>query len=191
MKTAIDRPLLMSLGPCLLAAVLACADASARVRHVTDPDAPRSLAEAGPVSVRWEDPATFSEIRYSQNRFESSRGNWVEALAAHLRQYAAARLPAGERLDVNLTDVERAGDFESWRDVRFRDTRFMRDIYPPRIRLSFTRTGADGAIIAQGERRLTDPGFLTGAGARMDHDPLRYEKALLERWLARELPRPH
>jgi hypothetical protein len=28
--------------------------------------------------------------------------------------------------------------------------------------------------------------FLSGAAAR-DHDPLRYEKALLDRWLEREL----
>ena len=54
------RPLLIALA---FAAVLAPADA--RVRYVTDPDAPRALPEQGPVSVRWEDPSKFSDLRYS------------------------------------------------------------------------------------------------------------------------------
>ena len=59
------RPLLIALA---FAAVLAPADA--RVRYVTDPDAPRALPEQGPVSVRWEDPSKFSDLRYSGNRYE-------------------------------------------------------------------------------------------------------------------------
>lgn len=174
----------------LLAGAFACFDASARVRNVTDPDAPRSLPEQGPISVRWDDPANFSEIRYSHNRFESKRGNWVERLAKHVRKYATPRLPAGERLDVNITDIELAGDYEPWRGIQFQDTRFIREIYPPRITLSFTRTGANGEVIAQGERKLVDHGFMMGSTtAGLGSDPLRYEKAMLERWLASELPK--
>jgi hypothetical protein len=174
-----------------LACLLFVADAGARIRTVTDPDAPRSLPEQGPVNVRWADPANFTEIRYSRNPFESRRGHWVEALAQHLRKSALGRLPAGERLDVNITDIDLAGDYEPWRGPSFQDTRFIRDIYPPRITLSFTRTDANGAVIAQGERRLTDAGFLMGSSTTgWSGDPLRYEKYMIERWLVRELPAP-
>lgn len=190
MKQTLAFPTLLLAGM-LLAGAPAFHEASARIRNVTDPDAPRSLPEQGPVNVRWEDPAKFSEIRYSHNTSESRRGNWVEALARHLRKQATARLPAGERLDVHITDVDLAGDYEPWRGVHFLDTRFIRDIYPPRITLTFTRTDANGAIVAQGERRLTDPGFLMGANtSSLSSESLRYEKNLLERWLVRELPRP-
>lgn len=162
--------------------------ASAKVRNVTDPDAPRSLPDQGPVSVRWEDPAQFSEIRYSRNTAESRRGNWVEQLATHLRERAQKRLPAEQRLEVTITDIQRAGNYEPWRGMRFNDTRFIREIYPPRITLTFKRSGADGTIIAEGERKLSDPGFMMGATTGTD--PLRYEKELLDHWLARELASP-
>lgn len=183
-KTAL--PALLAIGLASFGAV-AWHDAVARIRYVTDADAPRSLPEQGAVAVRWEDPANFTEIRYSHNSWESRRGNWVETLARHVRDYAAPRLPAGERLDVTIVDVDLAGDFEPWRGVQFHDTRFMRDIYPPRITLRFTRTAADGTVIAQGERKLMDAGYLMGAGP-FDSDPLRYEKRMIERWVARELP---
>jgi hypothetical protein len=174
------------------AAVVACAlllpgaIAQARVRNVTDADAPRALPAQGPVDVRWNDPAGFTEIRRSHNPAESRRGNWVETLARYLRERAQARLPAGERLEVVITDIERAGDFEPWHDVRFQDVRVMREIYPPRIDLHFRRVGADGSVLAEGERSLTDAGFMYQTRAN-DSDPLRYEKQLLDGWLRREI----
>lgn len=160
--------------------------AAAKVRTVTDPDAPRALPEQGPVAVRWESPAQFTEIRYSHNRMEASRGDWVTQLASYLRKRAEKRLPAGERLDVDIVDIERAGNYEPWRGPQFNDTRFVRDIYPPRITLHFKRTDADGRVIAEGERKLSDPAFLMGYNAIRDSDPLRFEKNLIDRWLSRE-----
>lgn len=186
MKRALAFPVLLMVG------AFTFHEASARLRSVTDPEAPRSLPEQGPVNVRWEDPAKFTEIRYSHNSFESRRGNWVEELAEHLRKYATPRLPAGERLDVDIIDVDLAGDYEPWRGVRFQDTRFLRDIYPPRITLTFTRTDASGAVVSQGERKLSDSGYLMSAGViGHDSDSLRYEKNMINRWLNSELPAPN
>ena len=184
----------MHLRPAFLATLLivatATGTASARVRNVTDPDAPRSLPAQGAVSVRWEDPAQFSEIRYSHNRTEARRGNWIQQLASHLRDRAQKRLPAGQRLDVAIIDVQRAGHYEPWRGIAFADVRVIRDLYPPRMTLVFRRTGVDGQVIAEGERTLSDMGFLTGANAAGNSDPLRYEKNMIDRWLARELAAP-
>lgn len=165
--------------------------ASTGVRTVTDAQAPRALPEQGPVSVRWEDPAGFSEIRYSHNSAESRRGNWVEELALYLRQRAEPRLPPGERLEVDITDIERAGDYEPWHGPQLHDVRIMRDYYPPRLSLRFRRTDASGRVIAEGERRLSDSGYLMG-GAPLgnSNDPLRFEKDMIDRWLRRELTRP-
>ena len=174
----------------LLLTAAATGMASAKIRNVTDPDAPRSLPAQGPVSVRWEDPAQFSEIRYSHNPSESRRGTWVEQLATHLRERAQKRLPQGQRLEVDITDVELAGDFEPWRGPQFYDTRFIRDLYPPRITLTFKHTDANGNVIAEGERKLSDSGFLQGSNTARSSDPLRFEKGLIDQWLARELPSP-
>lgn len=34
-------------------------------------DAPRALPESGPVGVHWNDPATFTELRHSRNRWDA------------------------------------------------------------------------------------------------------------------------
>ncbi|MBF6023893.1 DUF3016 domain-containing protein [Lysobacter niastensis] len=181
----------MNLRPALIAAALilatAAGSASARIRNVTDADAPRSLPDQGPVSVSWEDPANFTELRYSANSWEARRGNWVEELAEYLRESVEQKLPAGERLQVDITDIRRAGSYEPWRGVQFNDTRFIRDVYPPRMTLNIRRTTADGTVIAEGERKLSDPGFLMTANPIFSSDPLRYEKAMIDRWVWREL----
>lgn len=173
----------------LLGLLVLSTSATARSRNVTDPDAPRALQEQGSIAVRWEDPKTFSEIRHSRNSAEARRGDWVEQLAAHLRQQAQRRLQAGERLEVTITDIDLAGEYEPWRGPQFYDTRFIRDLYPPRIALTFKRVAADGAMLAEGERKLSDPGFLMSSStAGRSSDPLRFEKHLIDRWLYRELP---
>jgi hypothetical protein len=170
----------------LVAALLLAAPAWA-VRNVTDPGAPRALPAEGPVQVSWHDPAGFTEIRRSRNRAMARRGDWVAELACHLRQRAQARLPTGERLEVVLVDIARAGEYEAAPDPALGDVRIYRDVYPPAIELSFRRLDADGRVRAEGTRRLRDPGYLLHGAS--GGDPLRFEKRLLDDWLARELPR--
>lgn len=166
--------------------VLAAPQASAELKRVTSPDAPRSLTVDGQVDVRWADPAEFSDVRNSTNRSAAERGDWVVDLAQHLRKRAAHQLPAGERLEVRITDIRRAGSYEPWLGVEMQDVRVLRGTYPPRITLEFERVAPDGHIIAQGERKLVDAAYLQGVSA-LNSDPLRYEKVMLDRWVQREL----
>jgi len=150
-------------------------------------DAPRALPDAGPVSVRWNDPATFAELRHSHDRQEAARGGWLDALARYLRTRAETRLAPGERLDLTIVDIDRAGEYEPWHGIELHDTRIVRDIYPPRMTVQFRHVGADGRVLAEGERKLSDPGFLTGAMPIDGNDPLRFEKRMIDSWLRREL----
>ncbi|MDH5824819.1 DUF3016 domain-containing protein [Luteimonas sp. RD2P54] len=176
--------------PALLIGLLFATAAEARVRSVTDPEAPRALADEGRVAVAWTDPAQFTEIRHSRNRWEAVRGDWVQQLAEHLRESAAARLPPGERLEITITDIRRAGSYEPWHGPRMDHVRMMRDIYWPKISLEFRRLDASGAVLAEGTRELSDPGYLSGASTLRDSDALRYEKSLLDRWVRREFEGP-
>lgn len=168
------------------AAVLASGAAAAKSRNVTDPDAPRALPEQGPVAVRWDDPAQFSEIRQSRNRYDARRGNWVEQLAQYVRKRSERELAPGQRLSVDITDIKRAGDYEPWHGPQFSDTRFIRDIYPPRIALNFTLSDGNGQVLEQGQRTLRDLSFLMGPRSASQTDPLRYEKRLIDDWVYRE-----
>lgn len=180
------RPLL----PVMLLLAAFALPATAGVRTVTDPDAPRSLPADGTVDVRWTDPAQFTDLRYSGNRREAARGDWVAQLAEHLRERALRRLPPGERLEVEITDIRRAGVYEPWHGPQFDDVRIMRDHYPPRMTLRFQHLAADGRVIAAGERALVDGGYLMRSSVIGASDPLRYEKAMIDRWLRTELQRP-
>lgn len=166
----------------LLACLLGAFAADARVRTVTDPAAPRALPAEGPVSVSWTDPAQFAEIRFSGNRFEAQQGDWVKSLAEYFRTSAGKALPAGDRLDVTITDIKRAGQYEPWHGPRSNDVRIVKDIYPPRISFRYVWTGANGEVIDQGERKLIDAGFLTSSIPLNDSDPLRYEKRMIDDW---------
>jgi len=171
----------------LLAGMLAVGSVAAAPRTVTAPDAPRALQADGPVSVQWNDPAKFTEIRQSTNRFEAERGDWVQQLARYVQTSAAKPLQAGQTLEVTLVDVKRAGDYEPWHGPRGRDIRIMRDIYPPRITLQYTLKDASGRIIDEGDARLSDSGYLHNIGLKSDTDPLRYEKRLIDDWVKRQL----
>ncbi len=158
-----------------------------RIVRVTDPNAPRQLPEQGPVSVRWDDPAKFSELRGSHNRYEAERGDWVADIARYLRKQAERKLADGERLEVAIVDIRRAGNYEPWLGFDYRDVRIMRELYWPKIDIAVKRIGADGAVVDERAYILSDPAYLGSATRIGEGDPLRYEKAMIDRWVRREL----
>ncbi len=175
----------------LVAVLLATATATARVRNVTDPDAPRSLPAEGPVAVQWTDPAQFTDLKFSGNRWEAARGDWVSQLAEHVRDAAARRLPEGDRLEVTITDIGRAGRYEPWHGMRMQDVRIMRDVYPPSMKLEFRQYGADGRLVAEGARELRDMSYLANAGTlARANDSLRFEKRMIDDWARMEFRTP-
>ncbi|MEC5398551.1 DUF3016 domain-containing protein [Uliginosibacterium sp. H1] len=143
----------------------------------------------GAVQVRYEQPEGFTESRRS---FESERqrSGWLTELARHVEKRAAVRLADGQRLEITVTDIDRAGETELWRGgAQASDLRIVRDLYPPRIDLHFVLRDAQGGVLRQGERRLRDIDFMSRPGRLRDDDRLRYEKALLDDWLDREFGR--
>lgn len=172
--------------PACAAVLLLAACAGARGVRVTDTALPRALPDAGPVSVHWTDPARFSELRHSLNRNEAARGDWVGQLARYIRARSAAQLPPGQRLDVEILDIERAGEYE-YAYGGATDIRVLRDVYPPRMRLYVRRLDADGRVLEEGERRLADLAYLMSPHPLSNSDPLRYEKRMIDRWLRTEL----
>ncbi len=180
------KPLALSLA--LAFAAAGCASTGGK--DMLSADAPRALPEAGPVSVAWADPATFAELRFSRDRYDAARGTWLTDLAQYMRKRAEAQLPAGERLELTIVDVDRAGDYEPWHGIQYDDTRIVRDIYPPRMTVQYKRYDASGAVVAESERKLSDPAFLIGSTPINESDPLRYEKRMIDSWLRREFREP-
>lgn len=149
----------------------------------------RAEVAAGAVSVSYDDPARFSEAQAGNDESDAARRAWLDTLCEHLADRAAETLPPGQRLVVQITDVQRAGRYEGWRGPQASQLRVVRDIYPPRIDLRFERLAADGQVLQAGTRQLRDPTFLMRP-ARYPNDPLRYEKVLVDDWVAKEFGTP-
>lgn len=165
----------------------ACAVLHASPDDQKDRDSSTHTARSGAVAVHWGDPAQFTEVRLSNNRFEALRGNWADVLAQHLADKASPHVPAGQSLTVELEDIDLAGDFEPWAGPRLQDVRMIRDIYPPRLQLAFAVKDSQGKIISQGQRRLGNTGYLHDLPAtRSASDSLLHEKRLIDRWVRDE-----
>ena len=143
----------------------------------TDDAAPRT-------TVTFFEPAKFSDASDSSNS-ASARDATLAELKDYLIRRAAVYLSDGQKLSITVTDVDLAGEFEPWRSTPLSDVRIVRDVYPPRIDLTFRLTDAAGQVVREGRRELRDLAFM--AKLVIDpNDPLRHEKVLLDDWLSEE-----
>lgn len=172
-----------------LALTLAMAGSAVAGNSLLSKDAPRALPDNGPVSVAWADPATFTELKASGNRFEAAQGDWLLQLAKYMRKQADKQLAPGNKLELTIVDIQRAGRYEPWHGLDRQNIRMIRDIYPPRMTVKYRETDANGAVVAEGERKLTDLAFMVNSGMINDSDPLRYEKRMIDSWLRRDFNR--
>src|SRR5580704_11045367 len=139
------------------------------------------------VDVVYVDPEKFTDVTDSFNSPDKGRDEHLSDLKEHIEKRANKYIPAGQHLALRITDVKMAGNFEPWRGPRFDDIRIIKDIYPPRINLEFKLTDANGKILKEGKRHLTDINFLSTINMYFPDDTLRYEKQLLDDWFRNEM----
>jgi len=140
----------------------------------------------GPVTVRYDHPENFTETR-EVKAFAPSRADpgYLDTLKGYIEKQAAKMLQPGQTLDIVVTDLDRAGSYLP-SVGSLNPVRVVKDVYPPRIKLHFRLLDSQGQVLREGERKLTDLGFMyDNPGGFSDTDPLRYEKHMIDRWLAR------
>lgn len=136
--------------------------------------------------VTFFEPQRFTDVGERFNDTDRNRDYILGELRTHLQERAQLYVPAGQKLSVTITDVDLAGEFEPWRGPAAADVRIVKEIYAPRIKLSFRLTDANGEVIKQGNRELTNLNFLMTAPPTLLSDPYRHDKALLEDWVRSE-----
>ena len=135
-----------------------------------------SSASAGVAKVTFVQPETYADVPFPQ---------WErESVLKELRQHfdkLAARLPADQQLNVEVTDVDLAG--QTW-PTRFsgRDIRIMNGGADwPHMSLRYTITQG-GQVIKSGAEELSDMGYQQHMSRYGGSDALRYEKRMLDQW---------
>ena len=95
-------------------------------------------------------------------------------------------LPENMKVNIRVTDVDLAGDFELFRGPQADQVRITKGLYPPRIMLEFEIIDGATAVVRSGKRDLTDINYqLRSVYPREDYR--RYEKDILRDWLRAEL----
>lgn len=140
------------------------------------------LPATAEVTVHFVNPERYTDLGdhrsdYPRNK-ELLEGFFVDSISACLAE--------GEKLKLDIHNVDLAGLFEHWRPSP--GVRKMRNVDAPRIDLHYTHTGPDGSTIGEDSARLTDMHFLQRAGtqrSRAGTQRLFHEKRMIERWVDR------
>ena len=140
------------------------------------------------VTVTFVDPEKFTDVKMSSMESDKDRDFILGEIKDFIVEKAPRHMDEGQTLEVTITNIDMAGDFEPWHGARMHDIRIIKDIYPPRIDLGFKLTGADGTVVSEGARQLCDSTFMMSASLFSTNDSLRHEKQLLENWLQKDFP---
>lgn len=138
----------------------------------------------GSAQVNFQSPEQYTDMGSTYMTERGADPGYISDLQKYIEERARSRLPAGSSLALTITDVDMAGRFEPENGPNFTDVRMVREIYPPRIELTFRLTDATGAVRAEGQRTLRDMSFQWRISPITRNDPLRYEKALMDDFLS-------
>ena len=147
-----------------------------------------ALAEepvAKPVVVEFVNPENFTDIRDRQFPSKPEENPHLKNLRKHMEKSAARYVGPGQTLLIKFTDIDLAGDLEPHTNPNLLDTRTVKSVYPPRAKLNYVLSDAQGAVIKSGDANLKDLGFDAHNGG-MSSDPLRFDKRMLDKWLRTE-----
>lgn len=144
-------------------------------------------ADAAPktsnVTVTFHESDKFTDARSS---FGSSTDEYyLTMLSDHLKKVAGKQLAAGQKLEITISDVDLAGDFLPG-NPNTQDIRIIKEIYVPRVKLTFKLLDAEGKVVKEGERKLSDLNYTNNIGLIDRDQPLFYDKALLTDWVKKE-----
>ena len=139
------------------------------------------------VEVTFERPENFRDVKDSSMDTEKGREANLSLIRKHIQERASRLLAPGQKLSVNVTDIDLAGEYEPWRGPSAQDVRIVKSIYPPRFELSYRLTDEAGAVVKEGKSKLTDLNFQNNINSANTSDTLRYEKRLLDDWLRSEI----
>ncbi|MFL6659930.1 MAG: DUF3016 domain-containing protein [Massilia sp.] len=132
-------------------------------------------------TVTYVAPDHFADVPFSS----VERDHLLQDLSRHFDKLAA-KLPAGQQLNVEVTDVDLAG--QTWparsagRDIRVLNGRADW----PHLTMHYTVT-QDGQTLKSGTETITDMNYQMHRNRYDEGDSLRYEKRMLDTWFQERL----
>jgi hypothetical protein len=130
---------------------------------------------AGKVEVSYVEPDKFADIGWGS----VDRERVLRQMTLVLEEFAA-RLPDGQTLKLEVTDIDLAGEQRPSRGQDIRVLRGMADW--PQVKMRYTLRAGD-TTLKSGEANIYDMGYLYGAVDNVGTN-LPHERRMLRKWFA-------
>jgi len=137
-----------------------------------------SSAQAAEVKVTWSNIEKYRDIYAGTESKKRFRKKVFKSIEKHLLKLAQS-LPESQLLEIEVTDVDLAGDVHA---SGIQQIRVIKDLYFPRIKFSFKLLDAKQAIILSENIDLKDMNFMMSRSLKYRNNVLGYEKQLLDDW---------
>lgn len=145
-----------------------------------DRSAPPS-AQGGAARVEFSAPERFTDIGLTRMSDAESRVELMRRLTLSIPELAAKRLPAGQRLEMRITDIDLEGEIRPTPQGRLRSVQANDYV---RLRFDYRLLDANGTVIAAGpeslSRSLTEPDLRASSASST-----ALLESLLDGWLRR------
>jgi len=135
------------------------------------------------ISVVFIEPEKFTDARRAE--LESTSSGILHELEKFLIATGARYVPENMQLNIRVTDIDLAGDFELFRGPQADHVRIIKGLYPPHVVLEFELVDSAAKVVKAGKRDLTDIDYQMRS-VYPKEDYLRYEKDLLRDWMRQE-----
>lgn len=133
-------------------------------------------ALAGSVEVKFTQPEKYTDVRDNLMR----RDDVLTSLADHMKRQGEKKLKANQALEIEVLDVDLAGNIWPRSAHEVRVLRGRADW--PRIKLHYTLR-EDGKVVSSGEEQLSDMNYMLGSlRTSSAGTPYPYEAQMIENW---------
>lgn len=135
-------------------------------------------AMAADSEVKWSNPDKYRDIYPGEESRKKFRAKTFAKFEQHFAKLAA-KLPEGQTLKVDVTNVDLAGDVHHG---SIDQIRIVKDIHFPKLSFSYQLVDKNNQVIKESDVKLKDMNFLQNRSLKYRNDFLGYEKKMLDKW---------
>lgn len=136
------------------------------------------ISLAATSSVEWKDTENYRDLKTANGSKKSFREQFFKEIEEHISELVQT-LPENNSLKLVITNVDLAGNIQF---VGTRQLRIVKEIFMPKIWLSYELTDDSGKVIKSETVEIKDSSFLNHTNSRLERESFGHEKAMLTRW---------
>lgn len=139
-------------------------------------------AESAEYEADWVNVNNYDDIRSGEQNRLAFQKQVISSFNKHFKKLAN-KLPDNQTLKLKILNVDLAGEINF---MGSRQVRVIKDLYIPRISLSYQLVDEKNEIISANEVNLKNMNFMHVSHSRYKNQFLGHEKLLLDNWFEYE-----